>query len=98
MRRLAAALLALLAGCGEAPAPPAPQPRATPSPAPPAPVPPANAAEPPPGSLPDESGLADMSPRQRRAYEAGRRDCAAGRYEPDPHSEAYRIGCAAAQE
>ena len=48
--------------------------------------------------IPGDAALADMSPRQRRAYELGFRDCSAGRYEPDPHPEAYRIGCGAAQE
>ena len=46
----------------------------------------------------DSPGLADMSPSRRRAYEAGYRDCSAGRYDPDPWPEAYRIGCGAAQE
>lgn len=46
----------------------------------------------------DAPGLADMSPFRRRAYEAGYRDCSAGRYDPDPWPEAYRIGCGAAQE
>lgn len=48
--------------------------------------------------IPGDDALADMSPRQRRAYDLGFRDCSAGRYEPDPHPEAYRIGCGAAQE
>ena len=42
--------------------------------------------------------LAGMSPRQRRAYAAGLADCQAGRYDPDPWPEAYRIGCAAAND
>lgn len=46
----------------------------------------------------DESGLADMSPSQRRAYRRGFEDCSAGRYDPDPYPEAYRIGCGAAEE
>jgi hypothetical protein len=46
----------------------------------------------------DAPGLAEMSPSRRRAYEAGYRDCSAGRYDPDRWPEAYRIGCAAAQE
>jgi len=57
--------------------------------------PPANEA------MPEDSvdpGLAAMTPYQRRAYDLGLRDCSAGRYEPDRHPEAYRIGCAAAQD
>lgn len=55
-----------------------------------------NAAEP---AIPDgDPGLAGMSPSRRRAYEQGFRDCSAGRYDPDPYPEAYRIGCGAAQE
>ncbi|MDQ4087980.1 MAG: hypothetical protein M3177_08245 [Pseudomonadota bacterium] len=46
----------------------------------------------------DAPGLAAMSPYQRRAWEKGYRDCSVGRYEPDPHPEAYRIGCGEAQE
>jgi len=46
----------------------------------------------------DAPGLAEMSPFRRRAYEAGYRDCRAGRYDPDLWPEAYRIGCGAAQE
>ncbi|HEV2866334.1 MAG TPA: hypothetical protein VGX37_07450 [Allosphingosinicella sp.] len=46
----------------------------------------------------DAPGLAEMSPSRRRAYEAGNRDCSVGRYDPDRWPEAYRIGCAAAQE
>jgi hypothetical protein len=46
----------------------------------------------------DDPGLAEMSPSRRRAYEQGFRDCSAGRYNPDPYPEAYRIGCGAAQE
>lgn len=45
-----------------------------------------------------DPGLAEMSPSRRRAYEQGFRDCSAGRYNPDPYPEAYRIGCGAAQE
>lgn len=46
----------------------------------------------------DDPGLAGMSPSRRRAYRAGFRDCSAGRYNPDPYPEAYRIGCGAAEE
>lgn len=49
-------------------------------------------------TIPDDPGLAEMSPSRRRAYEHGFRDCGAGRYNPDPYPEAYRIGCGAAQE
>jgi len=59
-------------------------------------VAPRNAAE---VSIPDDDpGLAGMSPSRRRAYKQGFRDCSAGRYNPDPYPEAYRIGCGAAQE
>lgn len=43
-------------------------------------------------------GLDRLTPTQRRAYLKGMEDCQAGRYDPDPWPEAYRIGCAAAQE
>lgn len=59
-----------------------------------APPPPAVPAEPPD----DYPGVAELSPSQRRAYERGWRDCRAGRYAPGEWAEAYRIGCAAAQE
>jgi len=52
-------------------------------------------------AMPEDSadpGLAAMTPYQRRAYDRGLRDCSAGRYEPDPHPESYRIGCAAAHD
>ena len=55
---------------------------------------PATPAEPPD----DYPGVAEMSPSQRRAYERGWRDCRQGRYAPGEWAEAYRIGCAAAQE
>jgi len=45
-----------------------------------------------------DPGLAEMSPSRRRAYEKGLADCRAGRYDPDPYPEAYRIGCAAAND
>jgi hypothetical protein len=84
------AALLLLAACGrEAP----PQQRQEP-PTPPVPAK-AAAAEPTPDPPAD---LAGMSPRQRRAYQAGLADCRAGRYQPDPYPEAYRIGCAAAHD
>ena len=46
----------------------------------------------------DYPGVAALSPPQRRAYERGWRDCRQGRYQPGEWAEAYRIGCAAAQE
>ena len=71
----------------------------------PAPSPPPEPAEPEaakaeaPVTIPEDApGLAEMSPSRRRAWEKGYRDCSAGRYEPDPWPEAYRIGCAAAQD
>ena len=105
-RIAAAAALCLIAACNPARSPdsggnetPAPVERpAANEEAPPAPA--VNAAEPEaPIEVPDDgAGLADMSPFRRRAYEQGYRDCRAGRYEPDPWPEAYRIGCGAAQE
>ncbi|HEX8640516.1 MAG TPA: hypothetical protein VF704_05100 [Allosphingosinicella sp.] len=66
------------------------------------PPPPANVAEAPAPEVvavpQDDPGTAGMSAWQRRAWEAGYRDCSAGRYEPDPWPEAYRIGCGAAEE
>ncbi len=49
-------------------------------------------------AIPDDPGLATMSPSRRRAYERGYRDCSAGRYDPDPYPESYRIGCGAAED
>jgi hypothetical protein len=46
----------------------------------------------------ENDGLDHLTPGQRRAYLKGMEDCHAGRYDPDPWPEAYRIGCAAAQE
>ena len=45
-----------------------------------------------------DPALAVMSPGRRRAYDRGFADCRAGRYDPDPYPEAYRIGCAAAND
>ena len=104
-RRLAAmSLLALtVASCGSA------QPRnvtaanvarsapVIPAPAPTAPAP-ANVSEPAAPAPEANSGLADLSPAQRRAYDLGYRDCSHGRYAPDHHLEAYRIGCGAAHD
>ena len=111
MRRLlAAALPAILSLAACDPAPEAGdnfvQPAQAPRPGAPAPENAAQAgraAEAADPALPveapaDSPGLADMSPWQRRAYQAGYRDCRAGRYQPDSWPEAYRIGCGAAQE
>ena len=46
----------------------------------------------------ENDGLDRLTPAQRRAYLKGMEDCQAGRYDPDPWPEAYRIGCAAAQD
>ena len=94
MRFAGFAALLILTACGSAP----PQNRQEPAPplkAPAAPKtePVANAA-----AVPDDSGLAQMSPSRRRAYDRGFADCRAGRYDPDPYPEAYRIGCAAAND
>jgi hypothetical protein len=58
------------------------------------PPPPRAAAE----EAPDPADLAGLSPSRRRAYERGLADCRAGRYDPDRYPEAYRIGCAAAND
>lgn len=58
----------------------------------------APAADAPAPGIPDDPGLAGMSPSQRRAYERGYRDCSAGRYVPERYPEAYRIGCSAAED
>ena len=101
MRPIAAALLLLASACGS-PGEPVPRNEARPAADAPAPGP-ANLARPAANEAiapedPPDRGVAGMSPSQRRVYERGYRDCRAGRYEPDPHSEAYRIGCAAAQD
>ena len=101
MRPIAAALLLLASACGN-PAAPVPRndacpPKDAPAPVQPNPAPPAANEAIAPEDPPDP-GVAGLSPSQRRVYERGYRDCRAGRYEPDPHSEAYRIGCAAAQD
>lgn len=93
----AAAILALLAGCGEA-SPPPPVNVLPPDAAPKAALPPAPAPALANVAGPADPELAELSPRQRRAYEKGLADCRAGRYEPDPWPEAYRIGCAAAHD
>lgn len=104
--RIAAFLLLAPVACGEAEKPPAPGSNAIEAqsaaavenaaePAPAAAMPKAEAPAQPPEDYP---GVAALSPSQRRAYERGYRDCRAGRYEPGDWAEAYRIGCAAAQE
>jgi hypothetical protein len=95
MRPVWPALL-LLAGCGQGAVPPAPENRQMPV----APTPPPAAVNNVTEAEPDEppADLNAMSPRQRRAYDKGLADCRAGRYEPDPWPEAYRIGCAAAND
>ena len=45
-----------------------------------------------------DDGLDRLTPAQRRAYLKGMEDCQAGRYDPDPWPEAYRLGCAAAHD
>ena len=56
-----------------------------------------NASEAVPAT-PDPAELAGFSPSQRRAYERGFADCSAGRYDPERGPEAYRLGCAAAND
>ena len=98
--RVAASFAALLAlsACGGAGQPGNRQESASPpprAPAPPKAEPAGNAGNISAGADP---GLADMSPSRRRAYDRGLADCRAGRYDPDPWPEAYRIGCAAAHD
>jgi hypothetical protein len=96
MRGLAtSATLALMAACqSEAPRPGNGQG---------APAPPANVSAPAANEAiadapQSDAALAAMSPGRRRAYDRGLADCRAGRYQPANHPEAYRIGCAAAQD
>lgn len=49
-------------------------------------------------TAPDPADLASLSPSQRRAYERGFADCRAGHYDPERGPEAYRLGCAAAND
>jgi hypothetical protein len=49
-------------------------------------------------AAPHPAELANFSPSQRRAYERGFADCGAGRYDPERGPEAYRLGCAAAND
>ena len=94
MRRLAClAALPLLLACGSG-APPQNRQEPPPVPAKMMPPPAKAAAE----EVPDPAAVAGLSPSQRRAYERGLADCRAGRYDPDRYPEAYRIGCAAAND
>jgi hypothetical protein len=107
MRRFAPVLILLASACDNG-HPPRRPPQNAVQPAPSAPpqagaLPTANAAnavEAAPSDVPprDDPGLAGLSPAQRRAYELGYRDCSHGRYAPDNHLEAYRIGCGAAHD
>lgn len=100
MRRAGFAALLILAACGSGDAPA--RNKQEPVPAPPV-TPPAPRAEPAQNKSAEaapqaDPGLAEMSPSRRRAYDRGFADCRAGRYDPDPYPEAYRIGCAAAND
>jgi hypothetical protein len=102
MRRFAFLLILLAGACDNGHPPPRP-PQNVAQPAPRAAMPAsavqaANAVEAAPSDVPprDVPGVAGLSPAQRRAYELGYRDCSHGRYAPDNHLEAYRIGCGAA--
>jgi hypothetical protein len=104
MRRLLLPLALLASACGDGRPPPRPHAAANPAapaaapaqaPAPPA----ANVAQPPtPPNPARDPAVAGLSPAQRRAYDLGYRDCSHGRYAPDNHLEAYRIGCGAAHD
>jgi hypothetical protein len=105
MRRSLLAFVLLLAACENGHPPPRRPPaenaaQAAPAPPPAAPAPPvANAGQPSAaGEARPNPAAAGLSPAQRRAYELGYRDCSQGRYAPGNHLEAYRIGCAAAND
>jgi hypothetical protein len=108
MRRFAALLILLASGCDNGHPPPRPSPQNGVQPAAVAPqparaassAPASNAAQAAPEDAPPQgdSGVAGLSPAQRRAYELGYRDCSHGRYAPENHLEAYRIGCGAAHD
>jgi hypothetical protein len=107
MRRFAALLVLLAGACDNGHPPPRPPQNAAqpaPSAQPPANAMPtanrADAVEAAPSDVPppNDSGVAGLSAAQRRAYELGYRDCSHGRYAPDNHLEAYRIGCGAAHD
>jgi hypothetical protein len=96
---LAATLLATAGGSGAPPRAPPERNAARAVPASPAggDAPAENAVQAAPKEASAERpALAGLSPRQRHAYQKGYADCRAGRYDPDPYPEAYRIGCAAA--
>jgi hypothetical protein len=103
MRRFALLLIFLASACGSGGPAHDAAPRNVTQPAPGA-TPPAeapsmpNAAQSLQDDAPDNPGLAGLSPAQRRAYDLGYRDCSHGRYAPDNHLEAYRIGCGAAHD
>jgi len=61
-------------------------------------APAADPAAGPAPAAPDPAALEGLTRFQRRAYEKGFEDCRAGRYAPDRWPEAYRIGCAAAND
>jgi hypothetical protein len=108
MRRLAFLLVLIAGACDNGHPPQRPPSQNAAQPAPGAPPPAgelptantANAIEAAPNDVPprDDPGLAGLSAAQRRAYELGYRDCSHGRYAPDNHLEAYRIGCGAAHD
>jgi hypothetical protein len=106
MRRIALLLVLFACACdkGQPPQKSAPQNVTRTAPAPMSGTAPvvvdSNRIEGPPSDLPPpgDPGLTGLSPSQRRAYELGYRDCSHGRYAPDNHLEAYRIGCGAAHD
>ena len=104
MRCFALPLILLLVACGSGGPKQEPPRQNVAQPAPVAPPPAkAEAASNTEAAVPDnvpgdDPGLAGLSPRQRSAYELGYRDCSHGRYAPDNHLEAYRIGCGAAHD
>ncbi|MBV9881788.1 MAG: hypothetical protein JO276_02130 [Sphingomonadaceae bacterium] len=108
MRRILPMLVLLAGACEQGHPPPrqppggnaaAAAPAPTPARAAPIETPRANANEAPPeGPAAPNPAAAGLSPAQRRAYELGYGDCSQGRYAPGNHLEAYRIGCAAAND
>ena len=46
----------------------------------------------------ERRAIDQLTPAQRRAYMKGFEDCSAGRYDPERGPEAYRLGCAAAND
>ena len=105
MRRLASLLILVLGACGGDPGHQAPAQnmqniaRPAPAGAPARPTPVAKVTQAAPNEVQaEDSGLSELSPAQRRAYDLGYRDCSQGRYAPDNRLEAYRIGCGAAHD